>query len=277
VFWFGKNDMLAAESFHDSVTHWKEAGIYGPGPRGGDATGITPGVHSFLFPPTHEDRRHTHDFALVQSAFDILERKESERPFCIFLALTQPHPSGSRGVNEQGMIELYDMMQTCLDLAGTEAQHTHFARSLLPQARGNPGDPNRAAFAETGVNVYEPQCFEAAPQPDSLYGPKLKLLMEHPELFSRCATVRTREAKLIVRPHGQSELYNYKPDPQERENIYGERSAASLQEQLQQRLLHWYINTTGIAPFDKDERNCPRINDGRRAPDQGWQQALLDS
>ena len=92
VFWLGKNDMLAAESFYDSVTHWKEGGIYGQGPGGGDATGVTPGIHSFLFPPTHEDRRHTHDYALAQSAFEILERKESERPFCIFLALNQPHP-----------------------------------------------------------------------------------------------------------------------------------------------------------------------------------------
>ena len=397
VFWLGKNDMLAAESFYDSVTHWKEGGIYGQGPGGGDATGVTPGIHSFLFAPTHEDRRHTHDYALVQSAFEILERKESERPFCIFLALNQPHPpyqaisdfysmyspsgipplippglsrrpalheasrkaygldkltdatfrkiravyygqvsfvdwllgelleaiertnhakdtavlcfsdhgdyagdfglvekeqaledplthipmllripGGTRGVNAQEMVELYDMMQTCLDLAGIEAEHTHFARSLLPQAHGKAGNPDRAAFAETGVNIYEPQCFQAPAQGDSLYGPKMKLLIEHPELFSRCAMVRTRDAKLIVRPHGQSELYSYKSDPQERENIYGDRSAAGLQERLKEKLLHWYINTTGIAPFDRDQRNCPRINEGRSAPDPRWQQALLD-
>lgn len=397
VFWFGKNDMLAAESFYESVTQWKESGIYGSSLGGGDATGVTPGIHSFLFPPTNEDRRHTHDYALLQSALEILGRKESERPFCLFLALTQPHPpyeapsdfysmyspsaipplippglprrpafhqasrqaygldrltdetfrkiravyygqvslvdwllgellealertnrakdtallcfsdhgdyagdfgmvekdealedplthipmllripGGAAGVSADEMVELYDMMQTCLDLAGVEAQHTHFARSLLPQTRGNPGNPNRAAFAEAGLNIYEPQCFQAALQGGPLYAPKLKLMVEHPELFSRCSMVRTREAKLIVRPHGQSELYNYKSDPQERENIYGERSAAGLQEQLQQRLLHWYINTTGVAPFDKDQRNCPPFYAGRHAPDGGWQQALLD-
>jgi choline-sulfatase len=101
-------------------------------------------------------------------------------------------------------------------------------------------------------------------------------MSEHPELFSRCAMVRTRDAKLIVRPQGQSELYNYKSDPQERQNIYGEHSAASLQEQLQLLLLHWYINTTGVAPFDKDQRNCPPFYAGRREPDPGWQQALLN-
>jgi len=72
------------------------------------------------------------------------------------------------------------------------------------------------------------------------------------------------------------ELYNYKSDPQERENIYGERSAASLQAQLEQRLPRWYINTTGVAPSDKDQRNCPPFYAGRHAPGSGWQQALLD-
>ena len=398
VFWFGKNDMLAAESFYDSVTRWKEGGIY-VSSSAQAASPVTPGVHSFLFPPTNEDRRKTHDYALVQSAFEILERKESERPFCIFLALNQPHPpyeapvdfysmyspsaipplippglprrpafhdavrqaygleklsdegfrkiravyygqvsfvdwmlgellealertnraedtallcfsdhgdyagdfglvekgsgtmedplthipmlvrvpGGAQSVNAQDIVELYDMMQTCLDLAGVEAQHTHFARSLLPQVHGKPGDSNRAAFAEAGVSLYEPQCFQAAYQGGPLYEPLLKLISEHPEAVSRCAMVRTREAKLIVRPHGQSELYNYRSDSQERENLYGERSAASLQEQLEQRLLRWYINTTGVPPFDRDQRNCPPFYaGGRSAPGPGWQQALLD-
>ena len=65
-----------------------------------------------------------------------------------------------------------------------------------------------------------------------------------------------------------------KPAPTERENIFGERSAASLQEHLQQRLLHWYIISAGVAPMDKDQRNCPPFYVGRRSPDQGWQQAL---
>ena len=399
IFWLGKNDMLAAESFYESVTRWEEGGIYGGGRGGGDATGVTPGIHSFLFSPMKEDRRNTHDYALIQSAIHILERKESERPFCIFLALNQPHPpyqapsdfysmyspsglpplippglprrpnfheaarqaygldkltdaafrkiravyygqvslvdwmlgellealektnhvqdtallcfsdhgdyagdyglvekgggtmedplthipmllripGGAHGVNAEDMVELYDIMQACLDLAGIEAQHTHFARSLLPQAHGNPGDPNRAAFAEAGTNIYEPQCFEPELNEHALYGPKLNLLSEHPEVASRCAMVRTRDAKLIVRPHGPSELYSYKSDPQERENLFGERGSASLQEQLQQRLLDWYINTTGIAPFDKDQRNCPAFYASRRGPDHGWQQALLDT
>jgi len=58
------------------------------------------------------------------------------------------------------IVELFDIMATCLDLAGIPAQHTHFARSLMPQLRGERGDPDRAAFCEGGYNRNEPQCFE---------------------------------------------------------------------------------------------------------------------
>jgi Sulfatase len=55
------------------------------------AGGLTPGSLSFLFPPGG-DRRHTHDYALVLSAIEILERRENERPFCIFVPMSRPHP-----------------------------------------------------------------------------------------------------------------------------------------------------------------------------------------
>ena len=44
-------------------------------------------------------------------------------------------------------------MATMLEMADVPAQHTHFARSLVPQLHGAPGDPTRAAFAEGGYEV----------------------------------------------------------------------------------------------------------------------------
>jgi choline-sulfatase len=38
------------------------------------------------------DRRQTPDYRLLQLAIRILEQKERDRPFCIFLPLNQPHP-----------------------------------------------------------------------------------------------------------------------------------------------------------------------------------------
>lgn len=156
------------------------------------------------------------------------------------------------------MVELFDVMATSLELAGTRASHTHFARSLMPQIRGERGDPSRAVFAEGGYNTYEPQCFEDnAHDPSALYTPKEHLEVSHPETITRAAMVRTADYKLISRPQGQSELYFLKDDPGETHNRFGETSASAVQTEMQQRLLHWYVNTTGIAPFDKDQRGFP--------------------
>ena len=51
-------------------------------------------------------------------------------------------PGMSGGHVAPEMVELFDVMPTVLELAGVEAKHTHFARSLMTQLRGEPGDPN---------------------------------------------------------------------------------------------------------------------------------------
>ena len=384
VFWYGKNDALAAESFYQSVTMWNYPN---PGPMtpSGTNRSSSPFTGKITGPDTFigqavGDRRATSEYGFIQAAIRILERKETERPFCIFLPLSSPHPpyaspegfntmystadihglrprdllrkpsyiagirkaygldglsedtfrkvrslyygmvsysdwlmgelleavertnhnqdtavfllsdhgdyagdyglvekwpsgledvlthvpliarvpGGVRGNNSENIVELFDVMATCLDLAQTQAQHTHFARSLMPQIHGGPGDPKRAAFSEGGYNEYEPQCFEDSDQsPGSLYYPKEHLEVAHPETVSRAAMVRTHDYKLVSRPQGQSELYVYKDDPQELNNRFGDRDVAEVQSLLQQQLLHWYVNTTGIAPFDKDQRGFP--------------------
>ncbi len=382
VFWYGKNDALAAESFCDSVTMWNY-------PESSPSAGARTMARMFESPITgpdtflaHEDldRRETHEFGLIQAAIHILERKEKDRPFCIFLPLSSPHPpyasprgfsemynpadihslippniprkpsyiaairkaygldtlsedtfrqvraayygmvsysewlmgelleavdrtnhdrdtavfllsdhgdyagdyglvekwpsgledvlthvpliaripGGSPGVSSTNLVELFDVMATCLALARTEARHTHFARSLLPQVHGGLGDPNRAAFCEGGYNEYEPQCFEHNElRAGQLYYPKEHLETSDPQTVSRAAMIRTHDYKLVTRPQGQSELYSYKEDPQEIHNRYGDRDCEEIQAKLQEQLLHWYVNTTGIAPFDKDQRGLP--------------------
>lgn len=166
-------------------------------------------------------------------------------------------PGGSRGNSSENMTELFDVMATCLDLAGVQAQHTHFARSLMPQIHGGAGNPERAAFAEGGYNEYEPQCFEDNQSMGTLYYPKGHLQCTQPQTISRAAMIRTHDYKLVSRPQGQSELYVYKNDPQELHNRFGDKDVIDIQCELQQQLLHWYVNTTGIAPFDKDQRGFP--------------------
>ncbi len=381
VFWYGKNDALAAQSFYSSVTAWNDQPE--PARPAGKVSRnpwplSDPRYYSFLF-TEGGDRRATADYQNVRAAIRILEREHVDRPICLFLPLSSPHPpyagpegfhdlydpaglpplqpaglpkkpnfhagirkaynidavtertfreiravylgmvsytdwllgelleaverthhsndtaifvlsdhgdyagdfglvekwpsgledalthipliarvpGGARGHVAENMVELFDVMATCLELAGVEAQHTHFARSLLPQIHGGPGDPERAAFCEGGYNVYEPQCFEPPTAPHAIYYPKTNLQLTQPEMISRAAMIRTHTHKLIVRPSGQSELYDYRQDSNELHNLYGDAAAAQVQSELEHRLASWYINTTGIAPFDKDQRAAP--------------------
>lgn len=398
VYWFGKNDALAAQSFYESVTEWQDDGYAGMRSEMREMRDLTPGSTSMLYTPVG-DRRQTSDYQNVQRASKILARKESDRPFCIFLPLLEPHPpytipkdfydmyspsdipapippglkkkpmfhgamresyglsrldemtfrkiravyygqvaysdwllgelmqtlektgrdkdtalfllsdhgdyagdyglvekwpsgledclthvplvgrvpGGQSGVVSDEIVELYDVMQTSLDLAGTQAHHTHFARSLVPQLTGRKGDPNRAAFSEGGYNVYEPQCFEPLFAGGGMYEGKIKLQNEQPVSVSRSAMVRTKTHKLIIRPQDQSELYNNESDPQERDNLYGDPSVSSIQVELQAKLLEHYVNTTGIAPFDKDSRNSPPFYPDRPFPmPADWHRDILD-
>ncbi|MCX6631175.1 MAG: sulfatase-like hydrolase/transferase [Candidatus Solibacter sp.] len=169
-------------------------------------------------------------------------------------------PGVKQGHVSREIVELYDVMPTCLSMAGIKPGHTHFARSLEPQLRGEPGDPRRAAFSEGGYNVYEPQCFEPGPadaDPKGIYYPKAKLQNDRPETITRASMVRTTEAKLIYRPDGESELYDLARDPRELHNLFGQRGSASVQAGLERRLLDWYARTADTAPVDKDPRGFP--------------------
>jgi arylsulfatase A-like enzyme len=167
-------------------------------------------------------------------------------------------PGGTAGNVSHELIELFDLMPTALQLAGTKATHTHFARSLMPQLNGRPGDPARAAFTEGGYNTYEPQAFE--PVIEGLYNPKTRLQNEQPETVTRCAAVRTSHYKYIVRPNDQSELYDCAHDPLEENNLFGDPAMRSVQAELQVRLTNWYVDTSGVPPPQRDPRGAPILD-----------------
>ncbi len=170
-------------------------------------------------------------------------------------------PGYKQGHVSREIVELYDIMATSLDLAGIEAQHTHFARSLLPQLRGEPGDPKRAAFCEGGYNTYERQLFEppmTKEEAAEIYYPKRTLQNEHPETITRATGIRTLDHRLVHRPDGISELYDLKKDPRELNNIYGDRSYASQQQALHAQMLDWYVRTADVAPKKTDPRGFPK-------------------
>lgn len=93
TYWFGKNDAFAPESFPLSLTEWHDLPWRMPRmkPGAGKPPWLTGEPLTMRFEATL-DRRETTDYLLLQRAIAILERREKDRPFCMFLPLVQPHP-----------------------------------------------------------------------------------------------------------------------------------------------------------------------------------------
>jgi arylsulfatase A-like enzyme len=172
-------------------------------------------------------------------------------------------PGGARGHVVEEPVELFDIVPTTLELAGIEARHTHYARSLVPQLRGAAGDPERAVFAEGGYDLHEPHCLEGKPSdgiagnPDGIYYPKGMQQQEHPESVCRATMIRTATHKLVWRPHGVSELYDLAEDPCELRNVFDQPACAEVQRHLERRLLDWQVLTADAVPFEPDPRGFP--------------------
>ncbi len=191
--------------------------------------------------------------------YGLVEKWPSGLETCLtHVPLIARMPGGVSGHVVAEMTELYDIMATFLELAGVEAKHTHFARSLVPQLRGKPGDANRAAFSESGYDTFEPQAFEPPlPGTASLYSAKHDIQNQEPQTVTRAASIATPDYKFIARPAGQSELYDRRKDPLEKRNLINEPSHQKVKFALQERLMNRYISTTGVPPRDRDARETP--------------------
>ncbi len=171
-------------------------------------------------------------------------------------------PGAARGHVVHEPMECFDIMPTTLEVAGVECGHDHFARSMRSQLEGNAGDPDRAVYCEGGYDVQERQCMEMEPgrlhdvpnDGDNVYYPKGLQQQEQPESVCRSTMIRTQDHKLIFRPNGQSELYEYASDPNETVNLYNTPEPQTIQQQLETRLLNWYVSTSDVVPRQRSDR-----------------------
>ena len=173
-------------------------------------------------------------------------------------------PGGATGHVVEEPVELMDVMPTVLELARQEAPHLHFARSLVPQLQGAPGDPTRAVFAECGFGSWESHCYEGHDpddwtwNPNSHYYPQTRQYHEAPQSISRTVMLRTLDWKFIYRPDETSELYNLREDPRETRNLFDAPEVANVRRDLERRMLDWLILTSDAVPLNDDDRGWPR-------------------
>ena len=170
-------------------------------------------------------------------------------------------PGMKKGLRVKGQAALFDVMPTVLELAGIECGHIHFARSLVPELKGERDDLERPVFCEGGYDTHEPHCFEGYParegggrNPGNIYAPKLQQQQDHPLSVCRTAMMRTLDYKLVKRTSGDDELYDLKNDPAEINNVIKDAQYAGIRARLESDMLRWYIKTSDVVPIDEDSR-----------------------
>ena len=161
-------------------------------------------------------------------------------------------PDGASGHVVEECVQHFDIMPTVLELAGIEPNHSFFANSLVQQLKGDSGDPNRAVYTEGGYD--HPQddwCFEGRESvhkslldETNIYYPKIILQKEEPETVCRSTMIRTMSYKLIMRTKQLNELYDLKNDPEELNNVYEDSRYQDIRNELEKRMLEWYIKTS---------------------------------
>jgi len=163
-------------------------------------------------------------------------------------------------------VELMDIMATSLDLAGIEASHEHFSRSLVNELKGGKGDPNRIVFCEGGYSQNQKFCIEGSPFIKNtihsydknnplyqIYGVKCELQQKNPNTACRTVMARSNSHKLVLRTNGENEFYNLQEDPYELDNIFGKNQLAT-QNSMKESILLWLIETSDVTPWKEDKR-----------------------
>ena len=75
--------------------------------------------------------------------------------------------------------------------------------------------------------------------------------------------MRTLRHKLVYRRNGECELYDMRRDPREERNLWTDDGYASIRHELTTGLLHWYMETSDVTPFEPQSRKTPAIGSPR--------------
>lgn len=191
------------------------------------------------------------DFGLVEKWPSGLDRCLVRNP------LVMAGPGIREGHVHRGPVEMVDVLPTLCELAGAEAGHVHFGRSLVSLLAGRSSSHRDAAFSEGGFRLdEEPQNELLAPYP---YDVKTSLMREEPALVGRAASVRTRDWTYVYRSCEPDELYDRGLDGMETENVAGRPEHAEVVSDLRSRLLAWLIETSDVTPLGRDPRMEPAL------------------
>jgi arylsulfatase A-like enzyme len=168
-------------------------------------------------------------------------------------------PGAPEGQVAGSFVEMVDLLPTLLELAGTEARHTHFGRSFVPLLHDPRAMLRDAAFSEGGFHVADVALFE--PPVEGFYRSKTSLQRERPELVGKAISLRTERHTYVYRLFEPDELYDRAADPQETRNLLAAPGHQEVGRACRDRILDWLAATSDVIPWEPDPR-FPKIPHG---------------
>lgn len=172
-------------------------------------------------------------------------------------------PNCKPGHRVKELVGLFDIMPTILETENITPKHKIFAKSLVKQLKGENGDPNRMLFGEGGVDLNEDNDYDAIFKKSdikkNIYYPKYLQQFERSETNDRTTMIRSKDYKLIIRKFHDNEFYDLNNDPDELINLYNDKDYSKIIIELKNKILEWYISTSDVVPFEKDNRRAEHI------------------
>ena len=179
-------------------------------------------------------------------------------------------PGGAAGAVIRSPVSLFDVPHTICALAGINVigdgsgpHGINFATDLSPQLRtGEEADLNRFVYSEGGfgfVNELFPMGSDhVANDPHGMYYPRaMEEMSDNGNGSPKWAMRSNRTHKLVFRPRGESELYDFTTDALELSNLWGTPAASSLQAEMMAGLTEWLLQTGDVTPMHTDARGPP--------------------
>ncbi len=198
------------------------------------------------------------DYGLVEKWPSAMDPQITQNPLIISL------PDKPQGQVCDAMVEMVDLLPTLLEAADTEAQHTHFGRSLLPLLDDASLPHRGATFSEGGFRVGDEHLLEIS---GWIYEPKGRLQHERTELVGLASCARTPEWSYVHRAYEGDELYDRASDPSETINLVVTKPddpiVVAAATDMRTRLLDWHVETSDVIPWVSDPRQ-PDLHHGYR-------------
>jgi arylsulfatase A-like enzyme len=197
----------------------------------------------------------TGDYGLVEKTQNTFQDCLTRVP----LIIKPPRSTAVRPGLSHALVELVDFPATVADLAGIDLGYSQFGRSLVPLMAGQTTTHRDAVFCEGGRMQDEWHCseyrsFELA-GPDSLYMPRIQLQMKDGPEHTKAVMLRTNTHKYVYRVYEKHELYDLVADPDETVNRIDDDSLQSVRQNLKERMLQFFVETSDVVPWQQDERN----------------------